>query len=390
METRVLKHKKRLLRVGIILGVVIVILAAIELIGYIHSQKLMETIRGYEPIGTTYEAFMDEETGYWTFEAGEDFNVLQLTDLHVGGGLFSIREDYLAVEAVYSLIKKTKPDLVILTGDLIYPVPVVSGTINNMRSAKIIGTLMEQCDVNWALVFGNHDYEAFTLYNQKAISALFLDDQWTKCLYEAGDSDVDGYGNYAINIQDTDGVITHTMYLLDSHAYVAGSFLGLDQQYDNIHQNQVNWYAQEVERLDNVNAARGGEAIPSSMFFHIPLPEYLDAWTEYTQGNMDTDDVIYDFGFAKEPDPIVFCGVGEDNMFEQILETNHTSSVFVGHDHLNTFSLIYKGIRLTYGMSIDYIAYPGIDQKTEQRGGTRIIILPDGDIEIEQIKLSDQ
>ena len=51
--------------------------------------------------------------------------------------------------------------------------------------------------------------------------------------------------------------------------------------------------------------------------------------------------------------------------------------MFFGHDHLNHFSLTYDGIRLTYGRSIDYLAYPGIEGKIGHRGGTWIVIHKD-------------
>ena len=39
---------------------------------------------------------------------------------------------------------------------------------------------------------------------------------------------------------------------------------------------------------------------------------------------------------------------------------------------MNTFSVEYKGVRLTYGMSIDYLAYIGISKEGSQRGCTVI------------------
>ncbi len=63
--------------------------------------------------------------------------------------------------------------------------------------------------------------------------------------------------------------------------------------------------------------------------------------------------------------------------------------MFCVHDHYNNISLEYKGIRLTYGMSIDYLAMPGIDKDTEQRGAELITIHPDSAFDVEQIKLTD-
>ena len=70
-------------------------------------------------------------------------------------------------------------------------------------------------------------------------------------------------------------------------------------------------------------------------------------------------------------------------MFETMQELGSTDSVFVGHDHLNNFSLNYKGIDLNYGMSIDYLAYVtmGIHKLGTQRGCRIINISKDGSLE---------
>jgi len=43
------------------------------------------------------------------------------TDIHFGGSLYSIKKDTKALDAVYDLIEYTKPDLVIVTGDMTFP-----------------------------------------------------------------------------------------------------------------------------------------------------------------------------------------------------------------------------------------------------------------------------
>ena len=61
--------------------------------------------------------------------------------------------------------------------------------------------------------------------------------------------------------------------------------------------------------------------------------------------------------------------------------------MFCGHDHLNTLSLIYKGIQMTYGMSIDYLGYKDIDKSYIQRGGTLITRKSDGRILVSMVPL---
>ena len=62
--------------------------------------------------------------------------------------------------------------------------------------------------------------------------------------------------------------------------------------------------------------------------------------------------------------------------------------MFCGHDHLNTISLTYQGIQLAYGLSIDYLAYPDIEEKTEQRGATLITLFSNSTFKVEQVALN--
>ena len=75
-------------------------------------------------------------------------------------------------------------------------------------------------------------------------------------------------------------------------------------------------------------------------------------------------------------------------MFDKILELGSTKGVFVGHDHYNTQSVTYKGIQLTYGMSIDYLAYKGIKKRINQRGATIIDIADDSSFHCELLPLT--
>ena len=95
----------------------------------------------------------------------------------------------------------------------------------------------------------------------------------------------------------------------------------------------------------------------------------------------DTENVKYNYGVVGEPDDLICCGFGDDNMFETMEKLGSTDSVFCGHDHLNNISLNYKGINLTYGKSVDYLAYYGIYKLGSQRGCTIINIDENGNID---------
>ena len=63
----------------------------------------------------------DEDNGVYTIVSDkDDFKILQLTDIHLGGSVLSIREDTKALKACYRLIQETTPDFVVVTGDLVF------------------------------------------------------------------------------------------------------------------------------------------------------------------------------------------------------------------------------------------------------------------------------
>ena len=172
--------------------------------------------------------------------------------------------------------------------------------------------------------------------------------------------------------------VNTALFLIDSNAYTGN---GLNE-YDYIHDDQVEWYANEVERLN----AEEGHTIESLVFFHIPLQQYRTAYELYEAGS---DEVKYYFGENNEKMiDKVCCSDFPSKLFDTMVELGSTTGTFCGHDHYNNMSLEYQGIRLTYGMSIDYLAMPGIEDDTEQRGAELITIHKDGSWDLEQIPLT--
>lgn len=326
-----------------------------------------------------------DEDGCWTFTTDRDFKVVQLTDIHIGGGLFSLKKDAKAMNAVAAMITAEKPDLVVLTGDMVYPVPFQAGTFNNEISTKLLITLMEKLGVYYTVCFGNHDSEAYGTHTRQQISDLWADPDLKYSLYQEGPEDVDGYGNHIIKVKNSNGLVKNAFFMLDSHDYIDGDILGIQWKYDNIHENQIQWYKDAVLSIDAQNKAidSGCPMFSSLAFFHIPLEEYGMAWNEFRKNNyQDTENVKYFDGWYHEDDEKSYCGIYPDNMFETMLELGSTKGIFCGHDHINNASLEYKGIRLTYGMSIDYLAYTDLNKKGAQRGCTVITLTPDGKLSV--------
>ena len=386
---------RALIITGTVCGLVLVFFAICALcswVGYTGNSDYIATIEAidYDSPFTLIEP-EDSETSYYEFvaESEEDsFRVLHLTDIHIGAGAFSASKDRWAIEAVVETFNRVKPDLVIVTGDMAYPVPFQAGTFNNKREAEMFASMMERLGVYWTITFGNHDTEIYSLYDRDEIAAqVYMDkESYPHCLFREGPTDIAGKGNDVIVVRHP--TADQALVTIDSHSYTDGDYFGIAWKYDNIHQDQINWYAREMDRLTEMN---GGEQVKNLVFFHIPLTEYGVYWNEYKDnGHNDTANVHKVHGQAGESGEKSFPGVTDCLTFETML-THGGQGTFCGHDHYNTFAIDVKAttkdadgndvtgvIRLSYGMSIDYLAYVGIASDIEQRGGQEIRIDADG------------
>lgn len=369
---------KILICIVLVIGVLSGILAVLNVVvnssnrAFIYNTvKPVEYERQLEPV-------LNRKDRY-TFVTDDDFKIMQITDVHIGGGLFSNTEDNMALNAVASMITAEKPDLVIVTGDISYPVPYQSGTFNNLESAKLFAELMERLGVYWCLGFGNHDTELYSYFNREQIATRYMNkSKYPHCLLQMGPKDVDGASNYVINVENTKGDITQSLFIFDSHSYTDGDYFGIKWKYDCVHENQVQWYKDTIKELTREN---GGVQPKSLAFFHIPPEEMKTAFEEYkAAGYKDTKDVKYLYGVIAEGNQMICCSKYNYGLFDAFRE-NGTQGVYFGHDHLNNMSLNYKGVQLTYGYSIDYLAYGNqISKFGRQRGCTIIVAHPDGTV----------
>ncbi len=374
---------KKLLKIILIIILIVAILAGciavINTVGNASNRNFINNSISTVEYTEQLEPTLGDD-GIYTFVTDRDFKVVQLTDVHIGAGFLSIKKDNMALNAVSAMLTQEKPDLVVVTGDIAYPVPFQAGTFNNKSSAAMFAELMEKLGIYWCLAFGNHDTEAYSYFSREDISELYSNhEKYPHCLFQAGPEDVDGCGNYVINVKNTQGKITQSLFIFDSHSYSDNDVLGIMWKYDCVHENQVQWYRNEIAGLTENN---GGEVPKSMAFMHIPVLEMREAYYEYRDnGFNDTENVKYLYGTAGEKNDVVYSSEKNHGLFDAFLEEGSTKNVFFGHDHLNNFALMYKGIQFTYGYSIDYLAYSGISKFGAQRGCNVIMIKPDGSYE---------
>ena len=137
-EQRRRRTIRDLIITGTVCGLVLVFFAICALcswVGYTGNFDYIATVEAvdYDSPFTLVDA-EESKTGYYEFVASsesDEFRVLQLTDVHIGAGAFSAQKDRWALEAVSTLVHRVKPDLVIVTGDMAYPVPFQAGTFDN-------------------------------------------------------------------------------------------------------------------------------------------------------------------------------------------------------------------------------------------------------------------
>ncbi len=390
---------KKLLKVLLVL----VLLVAVICIGLTVANKISEVSMN-KYIDSFAEMRIEpritpeiDEYGNWCFVTDGDFKIMQITDVHLGGGCLSRTEDKKAINAVAAMIAYEKPDLVISTGDMAATYPN-SGCLNNKYAHSYFARLMETLGVYWTVNFGNHDSEIYNFYDRAEVARMYSRDAngYKYGLFSAGPEDVSGYGNHAIAVKNSAGLVTQLLIMMDTHAYTDDDPLGLAWDYDFVKEDQIQWYRDVVNTYSTYNQgelslmpeadkpanAADFETVKSLLFIHIPLTEVHDAYWEYVNnGRQNTQNVTYIRGNDGESGQMVYGSKTDTELFEVMVELGSTKGMFYGHDHLNNFVLDYKGIKLCYGYSIDYFAYADIDKWGYQRGCQMITCHADGSFE---------
>ncbi len=369
----------------------------------IYRKQLIEYIDSFDKIEYENQLVpeIDDETGYYTFKTDNELKILQLTDVHIGGGHASRIQDKKAIYEVYTILQKEKPDLVILDGDNTFCVPGPifrgGGTFNNKETAKVVIHLFEHAGVYFSTVFGNHDTEAFDYTNRVDLGKLYMSDEYKYCIFDQNFSDTadnkqTSVTNQCIVVKNTDNTIRKAIMLIDSNAYNSNSLSAtINWDYDVIHEPQVQWAKKTIEDLSTIK----GSTVKSLFFFHIPFGEFHTAYKELESNNFtDTTNTHYVSGIWGEEINdtlgirIWYGGCNntsvapndKDQLFEELGPDglNSMEAVFCGHDHTNNAVVEYKGVTLSYGYSIDNLAYKNIMYYGLQRGCTVINVATDG------------
>ena len=373
-----------------LVGAVAILLTTAAIANAVSRSEMEEYIDGYGKVA--YENQLKptvDERGNYVFTTDGDFKVMQLTDIHIGGGFLYADGDKKAIHAVAAMIKEEKPDLVIVTGDISFAVPM-SGSLDNSRAHGYFKRLMENLGVYWTVTFGNHDAEKYNYYDREDVAEMYLDGNLRYCLFTESPDDVFGESNHVITVKNSLGLVTGAYVMIDSNAYTDKDIFGLGWDYDNVHDDQIEWYRETVEYYTAKNLATYNSldeslrprdfdlsAVRSYMYMHIPPAEMLEEYNKAAEGDITDCDR---YGIAGETGQVVYSSAYPDILFETVVELGSTKAIFFGHDHLNSLRFTRDGVYMAYGMSIDYSAYAGATGY--QRGCTILTLRADGGVEI--------
>ena len=251
------------------------------------------------------------------FNDNGTFKIVQFTDLHY---IADDERAQAALENIKQTLEAEKPDLVLLTGDLIYGRPAE-------KSLRELLTPIVAAKTPFAVTFGNHDDE-YGLSRQELLAIIqTLPHNLTTTV-----DGLSGVSNFILPIKSSDGQSdAAVLYCFDSHAYCA---IDRVKGYDYIKFDQIAWYRENSTAYTSRNNNR---PLPSLAFFHIPFPEYAIA---------AADETAMLIGTRKEKVCAPFLNSG---LFTAMQEMNDVKGVFVGHDHDNDYAVYWKGILLAYG-----------------------------------------
>ena len=271
--------------------------------------------------------------------------VLQLTDLHLTS-IQLLKQDRQTVKWVKEAVKYSRADVVALTGDIVgslFPF--------RMRDKALIeiAEIFEEAQVYWMYTFGNHDGEwAYGTgkevkeqnQNQGKEELYSLLKGYKYSLMQKGDTD--GIGNYVIDVVDKDGNVVYGLINMDSQARNFDENGEKMSSYHGLSENQVNWYEDQVNALNT----RAGKNVKSSLFMHVPLFEYNDAWLNNKHvGDFPAVNIE---GECYAPDKNV-------GFYNKMKELGSTDFVSVGHDHDFNWLIKYgqqedfEGVYFSYG-----------------------------------------
>jgi len=306
-----------------------------------------------------------------------DFKIMSATDLHLDPGKESANNK--SIDRIVKQVMDNKPDLFIFTGD------VIESDFQQIDCVQL-SWIFEKLGVYFCYTYGNHETrEPDGYFKYLMLKGL---QYYPHCLSKHGKKELFGYGNCAVHIKNADNTLAKSIYLFDSGRDMLpdshekyGSPEGIDG-YDFLKPDQIEWYLNDVKK----NKEKYGST-KTLCYMHIAVPEYEEVFSGTNEdGFKPTGKAEILYGEQYET---VGCSPYNSGFFEKATEEGSLQGLFAGHDHINDFCAIYKGVYLTYTQPSGYSCYSMMDkfgwpEEKSMHGVTLTTLNADGSIKIEQ------
>lgn len=274
------------------------------------------------------------------FHQGEPFKIVQFTDIHWDNNQPNCVE---TASVIKNVLATEKPDLIILTGDIVTYSPAAEGW-------DAVTALMSESGIPWTVTLGNHDDE--TGLSRSVIFDLL--ETKKGFIGQKGPEEISGTGNYILEIKASNSDKTSALiYCIDSHSYPQDKKLG---SYDWVRFDQIDWYRRESRKFTKAN---GGNPLPALAYFHIPTPEYKEVYGSKSSLGEKNEEVA---------SPMLNSG-----LITSMIEMGDVMGTFTGHDHENNYIALYHSLALAYGQVTGVNAYGKFER------GARVVEINEGD-----------
>lgn len=304
------------------------------------------------------------------YDVDRDIKVLQLTDTQIidsaqcrtTNRIDAGSKAVWATEQMYNnlfryilkTVRDAKPDLILITGDVIYGEFDDDGT-----ALTALIKCMDSLKIPWAPIFGNHD-------NESEMGVKWQCEQFVNspyCIFNRR-NEIGGNGNYSIGISKK-GKLQRVIYMLDSNGCYNSNELNGDEVISRkdgkaafgFTEEQKNWYKTTAQGIN----ALLEKTIPSFLCYHVPTKDIAEAVVAAGYQEDVDSKATYTLGVDIPSDKVQSGDSGTKGAnwniysYEQpglleLMKSVGTDGAFFGHEHLNSISVKYEGIRWTYGL----------------------------------------
>lgn len=294
----------------------------------------------------------------------------------------------LAYDLMSEVINASKPDLILVSGDNVYGKYDDDGHLH-----EEFVEFMESFSIPWAPILGNHDIE--TTKGVDWICDLY--EAAPNCLFKKhttnSNDTISGHGNYTIGIAQ-DGEMKRVIFNMDTNGctgasgvskscpqtiYQTNNSYGTSYGAYGLQQDQVAWFEDTTEKITGEYAG-----VKLSLHIHVPMNKVYtainDAYKEkvgdpvarvyyhgrivsgaranfvapervkgHNEGDFGIAYSLYDASFTECWDTDKTNGAGTQDQIYDRIKAQGVDSIFLGHMHSDSISIVYDGIRFQFG-----------------------------------------